>query len=57
MIDLSPRALLRATENMLDDDYRLDTLHLNDAGYIRLAEALAAEIERMLESPPSSRVQ
>jgi acyl-CoA thioesterase I len=41
----------------LDDAYRTDALHLNDAGYIRLGEALAAEIERMLGSPPSSRVQ
>ncbi len=44
LIDLLP-VLQAEDQRKVPDEYRLDTLHLNDAGYRRLTEALASHLQ------------
>lgn len=48
VIDLSADLASRDGK-MLNDDYRLDTLHLNEAGYQRLTQALLPHVEAVLK--------
>jgi lysophospholipase L1-like esterase len=47
LMDLSP-VLLSGDQRQLPDAYRLDTLHLNEAGYQRMTEALASHLQSHL---------
>ena len=47
LLDLSP-VLLSGDQRKLPDAYRLDTLHLNEAGYQRMTEALASHLQSHL---------
>jgi len=51
LIDLLP-VLQAEDQKKVPDEYRLDTLHLNEAGYRRLTEALASHLQLVLNANP-----
>jgi lysophospholipase L1-like esterase len=51
LIDLLP-VLQAEDQTKVPDEYRLDTLHLNEAGYRRLTEALASHLQLVLNANP-----
>ncbi len=52
LIDLS--SVVSTDNKTLSDSYRLDTLHLNEAGYVRLTAALIRDLESALNARQSN---